>query len=59
MESVQGNKFGPCPLRQLSSREDLLQETPLLKSDFYAIPSCNKRWLEDQTKQAKRNENLR
>lgn len=50
MDSVQSNQLQPHFVQQLDPK-NLLQEAPLFKSNFYAIPSCNKRQLECQMKQ--------
>ena len=54
MEGIQGNQLNLHSLQQLGSREDLLHEATLLKSDFCTISSCNKRWLEYQNEISKR-----
>ena len=56
VEGVQGNQLNPCSFRQLGGPKDLLQKALLLESNFWAIPSCNERQLEYQTKQVIENE---
>ena len=49
VDGVQSNRLHPRFVRQLDPK-DLLQETPLLKSNLCAIPSCNERRLGYQMK---------